>query len=237
MGRGVVDDAAAAPVAHASGKRLGLDVGLNYLAVTSDGSKFDNPRHVRRAEKNLARKQKGSNGRENARRCVARAHARVTNARANYLHKLSRRLVDENQVIAVEDLNVKGMTQNPNPARSISDAGWGMLTRFMEYKAQNAGKLFLRVKRFYPSSKTCSCCGWVEDVMPLSRRFWTCSRCSAHHDRDVNAAINIRDEAQRLIAAGTVASADGGCVRRGKGSKSSVAQQPVKSEASAFRPE
>jgi putative transposase len=240
----LVEDGAEAPVVHANGKMLGIDVGLTHLAVTSDGSKFDNPRHVLRAEKNLARKQqklarkqKGSNGRAKARRCVARAHARVANARADYLHKLSRRLVDENQVIAVEDLNVKGMTQNPNLAKSINDAGWGMLTRFMEYKARNAGKLFLRVNRFYPSSKTCSCCGWVEDVMPLSRRFWACSRCNSHHDRDVNAAINIRDEAQRLIAAGTVATDDGGGVRRGKGRKSSVAQPPVKSEASAFRPE
>ena len=122
------------------------------------------------AEQNLARKQqKGSHGRAKAQSCVARAHARVANARADYLHKLSRRLVEENQVIAVEDLHVKGMTQNPNLARRIHDLDRGMLTRFVEYKAANAGKMFLRVNRFYPSSKTCYACGWVEDAMPLSK--------------------------------------------------------------------
>lgn len=217
------------PPVSTDGKAIGLDVGLLDLAVTSDGSKFTNPRHLKAAECNLKRKQrklsrkvKGSNSRDKARRLVARAHQRVSDARRDHLHNLSRRIVNDNQVIIVEDLHVKGMVKNHNLAEAISDAGWGTLTRFIEYKCERDGKAFIRTNRWFPSSKTCSGCGHVCDKMGLKVRHWTCSHCGACHDRDVNAAKNIRDEGLRMLAAGTVAYASRGDVRRVRGRKSSV---------------
>ncbi|WP_255565205.1 transposase [Methylovirgula sp. HY1] len=199
-----------------------MDVGLTHLAVTSDGSKFDNPRHLRKAERNLKRKQrmpsrkkKGSSRRAKGRQLVARAHARVTCARKDHLHKLSRRIVNENQVIAVEDLHVKGMMKNHSLARATSDAGWGMLANVLEYKAARAGKAFVKCGRWFPSSKACSNCGSISESMPLDIRAWTCTHCGARHDRDVNAARNIRDEGLRILAGGLPAAARGGYVRRG----------------------
>ncbi|MDP2281720.1 MAG: RNA-guided endonuclease TnpB family protein, partial [Methylotenera sp.] len=195
-----------APAESFDGKILGIDVGLTDLAVTSDGSKFNNPKHLRQAQKNLARKQrhlsrkaKGSNTRNKARLLVAKAHERVTNARQDYLHKLSTRLVNENQVIAVEDLHVKGMMKNHNLARAIGDAGWGAFTNMLKYKTARAGKGYIEVNRFFASSKTCSCCLHAQAQMPLEIRMWTCDKCGTKHDRDINAAINIRNEAQRMI--------------------------------------
>jgi len=215
----LTDNGEEMPAISTEGKAIGIDVGLTHLAVTSDGSKFENPRHLNKALRNLQRKQrklsrkkKGSNSRNKARRLVARAHQRVADARANNLHKLSRRIVDENQVIVVEDLNVKGMTKNHSLARAIGDAGWGTLTRMLEYKAARAGKAFLHCDRWYPSSKTCNPCGSICDKIPLDVRFWTCAHCGAHHDRDINAARNIRDEGLRILAAGAAASASGGNV-------------------------
>jgi putative transposase len=159
---------------------------------------------------------KGSNRRAKARRLVARAHQRVADARRDHLHKLSRRIVNENQVVVVEDLNVKGMVKNPNLAKAISDAGWGTLTRFIEYKCEREGKAFIKTNRWFPSTKTCSACGRVCDKMGLEVRQWTCSHCGASHDRDVNAAKNIRDEGIRLLASGTGASASRGTISRRK---------------------
>lgn len=217
-----------------NGKMLGIDVGLTDLAVTSDGSKFANPKHVLKAQKNLAKKQqhlsrkaKGSNTRNKARLLVAKAHERVANARQDYLHKLSTRLVNENQVIAVEDLHVKGMMKNHNLARAIGDAGWGAFTSMLKYKTARAGKGYIEVNRFFASSKTCSCCMHAQAKMPLDVRMWTCDKCGTRHDRDINAAINIRDEAQRMIAAGAVATANGGTVSQAKGRKSSVLARAV----------
>lgn len=225
----LTEDSSSIPEASMEGKILGVDVGLTHLAITSDGSKFANPRHVLRAEKNLSRKQqklsrkeKGSNGRAQARVLVARAHSKVANARKDYLHKVSRRLVDENQVIAVEDLHVKGMMQNHCLAKHIGDAGWGMLANMLKYKAARAGKGFIEVNRFFASSKTCSCCLHQQAGMPLNIRTWTCDQCGTRHDRDINAAQNIRNEAQRIIAAGSAATANGGAVRQGAGRKSSI---------------
>jgi putative transposase len=211
------------PPISTEGKAVGIDVGLLDLAVTSDGSKFANPRHLKAAERNLKRKQrklsrkkKGSNSRNKARKLVARAHQRVSDTRRDYLHKLSRRIVDENQIVIVEDLHVKGMVKNPNLAKSISDAGWGTLTRFLEYKCEREGKAFIRTNRWFPSSKACSACGHVCDKMGLEVRHWTCAHCGASHDRDVNAAKNIRDEGLRLLASGTGASASRGTISRRK---------------------
>jgi putative transposase len=153
---------------------------------------------------------------------VAKTHEHVANARQDWLHKLSRRIVDENQVIAVEDLNVKGMMANGSLSKAISDAGWSKFTGFLEYKSAQAGKGFIKVNRFFPSSKTCSCCLHAQASMPLSVRSWRCDQCGTLHDRDVNAAKNIRQEALRMIAAGTAGTANGGTVRQGKGRKPSV---------------
>lgn len=225
----LTDNGEVMPAVFTEGRAIGIDVGLTHLAVTSDGSKFENPRHLRKAEKNfkrkqrkLARKKKGSNSRNKARRLVARAHERVACARKDHLHKLSHRLVNENQVIVVEDLHVKGIMANHSLAKATADAGWGMLTGFLEYKAARAGKAFLKCDRWYPSSKACSECGSVCDKMPLDVRAWTCAHCGAHHDRDINAAKNIRDEGLRILAAGNAAAASGGNVRHGRGRRSSV---------------
>ena len=217
------------PVVSTEGKAIGIDVGLSHLAVTSDGVKFSNPKHLHKAERNLKRKQrmlsrkkKGSKGRDKARQLVARAHECIACARRDHLQKLSRRIVNENQVIAVEDLNVKGMIRNHSLAKSISDVGWGLFTALIEYKAARAGKAFIKCGRWYPSSKTCSVCGSIQDKLPLDVRAWNCSHCGAHHDRDINAAINIRAEGLRILAAGNAASASRGSVSRGRGRKLSV---------------
>lgn len=224
----------AAPAVSYEGKMIGIDVGLTHLAVTSGGSKFDNPRHLAKAAKNLKRKQqklsrkvKGSNTRNKARILVAKAHEHTANARKDWLHKLSRRIVDENQVIAVEDLHVKGMMKNHCLSKAIGDVGWGMFTNFLEYKAARAGKGFIRVNRYFPSSKSCSCCMHVQASMPLNIRSWRCDKCGTLHDRDINAAQNIRLEAQRMIAAGIAGTANRGTVSQGKGRKSSVLARAV----------
>ena len=225
----LTEDQLPAPEVCYDGAVLGVDVGLTDLAVTSDGSKFNNPKPIKKAEKNLKRKQqklsrkvKGSNTRNKAKVLVAKAHERVAFARKDYLHKLSTRLVDENQVIAVEDLHVKGMMKNHNLAKAIGEVGWGSFTSMLKYKAAKAGKGYVEVNRFFASSKTCSCCLHQVNALPLDVRMWTCDQCGIRHDRDINAAQNIRNEAQRMIAAGAVATANGGTVRRSSGRKSSV---------------
>jgi putative transposase len=230
-----------APNVSFDGKIIGIDVGLTHLAVTSDGSKFANPKHVIRAQKNLKRKQqklsrkaKGSNTRNKARILVAKAHEHITNARKDWLHKLSRRIVDENQVIAVEDLHVKGMMKNHNLARAIGDAGWGSFTNMLKYKTARAGKGYIEVNRFFASSKTCSCCMHAQSAMPLDIRMWTCDKCGAKHDRDINAAINIRNEAQRMIAAGIAVTASRGTVSQDRGRKSSVLARAVEAGSSVL---
>jgi len=245
----LVDDGRPVPAASFNGPVLGIDVGLIDFAVTSDKNHFANPKHLKLAEKNLKRKQqkltrkvKGSSGRDKARRLVARVHERVKNRRKDFVHKVSTRLVNKNQVIAVEDLNVKGMLCNHSLAKTIADVGWGVFTQFLKYKTARAGKGLIKVNRFYPSSKACNACGCVRYNLDLSVRFWTCGDCGASHDRDENAARNIRDEAQRMIwagiipasAPGTGAAAAGGNVSRGRGRKSSITQIPVKAEAVAF---
>jgi len=199
------------------------------LQFTCDGSKFDNPRHLKKREKNLKRKQrklsrrvKGSNRRTKARKIVARVHERITNTRKDFQHKLSRKLVNENQVIVVENLAVKNMVKNHNLAKAISDCGWSEFTRQLKYKSEKEGKTYLEIGRFFPSSKTCHVCLNQIGSLPLEVRSWTCSSCQTKHDRDVNAAINIRDEGLRLLALGTSATASGESVRLHRGRKTSV---------------
>ena len=198
------------PEPSTEGRAVGIDLGLNHFAITSDGSKFDNPRWMDKHDKNLktkqrqlARKQKGSNNRNKARKKVAKVHNKVTRCREDFLHKLSRRIVDENQVIAVENLNVKGMVKNHNLARAISQVGWGGFCTMLKYKAEQEGKTYVEVDRFFPSFKTCNVCLNQVDRLPLDVRTWTCSNCGTEHDRDINAAVNLRDEGLRLLYCGT----------------------------------
>jgi putative transposase len=204
------------------GNAIGLDFGLLDFCVTSDGSKYKNPRHLKKHGKNLkrkqqklSRKQKGSNTRSKARRLVAKVHSKIRRVREDFLHKLSRKIVNENQVIAVEDLNVKGMVRNHCLAKAISDAGWGTFGTMLKYKAEKDGKTYIEVDRFFPSSKTCNNCLHKVSDMPLDVRQWNCPKCKSRNDRDVNAAKNIRDEALRFLALGTSAAASGGNVSRG----------------------
>jgi putative transposase len=188
---------------------VGIDLGINALATLSTGEKIPNLKHdaremklKRRLSRALARKQKGSRNRNKARIKLARLHAKVADHRRDQLHKLSTRLVRENQVIVVEDLNVAGMVRNHCLARVISDAAWRMLLSFLAYKCAWYGRNFVKVDRFYPSSKTCSACGHVVEHLPLDVRQWTCPACKAEHDRDENAARNI-------LAAGLAVSVSG----------------------------
>jgi len=172
-------------------------------------------KNLKRKQQSLSRKVKGSNGWKKARKLVARSHEHVSCARKDYLHKLSHKIVEENQVISVEDLNVKGMMKNRNLARAISDVGWNMLINFLEYKSERTGRAFVKCGRWYPSTKTCSRCGSISETKPLDVRSWTCVQCGAHHDRDVNAAKNIRDEGLRILAGGRPVAASGGNVSQG----------------------
>ena len=216
----LVDDGKDLPKPSSNGKAIGIDVGVTDIAVTSDGEKFSNPRWMAKHEKNrvrkerkLARKRKGSQRRNKARKLVARVHAHIANCRSDFLHKLSRRLVDENQVIVTENLNVKAMTKNRKLSKAISQVGWRMLCTMIEYKAQWEGKVYLEVDRFFPSSKTCSHCYHKIEELPLSVRSWQCPKCETKHDRDINAATNIRDEGLRILAEGRSATAHGRPVR------------------------
>jgi putative transposase len=216
----LTDDGVDMPAVSTEGAAIGIDLGLTHFAITSSGSKFSNPKFLQKMETNLKRKQrmlarktKGSNSRKKAKQLLTRVHERVSCARKDYLHKLSRRIVNENQVIAVEDLHVKGIMKNHCLARAVGDAGWSMFTGFLKYKSERAGKAFVSCDRWFPSSKTCSSCGAVCGKMPLDVRSWTCAKCGVHHCRDINAAKNIRAEGLRILAGGTPASASGGCIR------------------------
>ncbi|QIZ69666.1 RNA-guided endonuclease InsQ/TnpB family protein [Oxynema aestuarii] len=208
------------PDSSTEGKAVGVDLGLNHFAVTSDGSKFDNPRwmakherNLKRKQQDLSRKQKGSNNRNKARKKVAKVHNKVARCREDFLHKRSRRIVDENQVICVESPLTPlikggtkggiGMVKNPNLAKAIGQVGWGMFLTMLKYKAEQEGKVYVEVDRFFPSSKTCNVCLNQIDRLSLDVRNWTCSHCGTSHDRDLNAAINLREEGLRLLTCGT----------------------------------
>jgi putative transposase len=175
----------------------GIDLGLTHFAVLSDGTKIAAPRFLRRSERklkkaqrNLVRKRKGSANREKARVKVARAHASVSNARRDFHHKLSTRVIRENQAVAVEDLAVNGLART-RLAKSVHDAGWSAFVSMLEYKAKLHGREFRKVGRFEPTSQLCSACGVKDGPKPLHVREWTCAACGTVHDRDINAAKNI----------------------------------------------
>lgn len=204
----LVDDLTVKPLPHRD-ESVGVDLGVSALVTLSTGEKVVGGSHHRadltrlgRAQRVMARKQKGSNNRSKARRRVARVHARITDRRRDQLHKLSTRLVRENQTVVVEDLNVSGMVRNRCLARAISDQGWAELRRQLEYKAEWWGRDLVVIDRWFPSSKRCSGCGWVNQSMPLDVRSWPCPSCGTVHDRDVNAAINIRAAGLAVQACG-----------------------------------
>lgn len=220
-----------------------IDAGIKDLVVTSTGWKSGNPKHLAHVQSNLRRKQQslsrkieaaktrfnaakvekagsalslrdyfGSNIKK-SRKLVALCHERVANARNDWQHKLSRTLVDENQAIIIEDLAVKNMVRNRKLSRAISDAGWSSMTGKLNYKLARKSGHLVKIERFYPSSKTCSCCGAINESLTLSDRYWLCASCGTTHDRDTNAAINIRNQGIiKLKAAGLTVSAHGGYV-------------------------
>ncbi|MDJ0723707.1 MAG: transposase [Prochloraceae cyanobacterium] len=199
------------PETNTNGKAIGIDLGINHFAITSDGSKFDNPRWLTKHEHNLkikqqrlSRREKGSSNRNKARKIVSKVHKKIADCRSDFHHKLSRRIVDENQVIVVENLAVSNMVKNRKLSKAISQVGWGQFCTMLKYKAEQEGKVYQEVDRFFPSSKTCNVCLNQVDSLPLEIRFWNCSNCGTKHiDRDVNAAKNIRDEGLRIISSGT----------------------------------
>ncbi|NEA64660.1 RNA-guided endonuclease TnpB family protein [Streptomyces sp. SID12488] len=201
------DPAADATRMPDTGRTIGIDLGLTHFAVLSDGTKIDSPRFLRRAEKKLkkaqrelSRKQKGSRNREKARLKVARAHAKVTDARHEFHHQLSTRLISENQGVAVEDLSVAGLART-RLAKSVHDAGWASFVNMLQYKAARYGRTLVTIGRFEPTSQTCSTCGVKDGPKPLNVREWTCTACGSVHDRDHNAAINVKTAAGLAVSA------------------------------------
>jgi putative transposase len=216
-----------------TGGVVGVDAGITFLVTLSTGEKIANPEHERadrarlaRAQRRLSRKMKGSANRARARVRVARVHARITDRRRDFLHKLSTRLVAENQRIVIEDLNVAGMLRNHRVARAISGAAWAELRSMLEYKCCWYGRDLIVIDRWYPSTRTCSACGHMAAKLPLSVREWDCTNCGTRHDRDVNAAVNIR-------AAGLAVLACGGGVRPQRSTPGG--QSPAKQETRTAR--
>jgi len=193
---------------QATNKMVGIDLGLKDRLICSDGEKIaavsftkKYARNLKLAQRVLSRKKKGSTNRNKARLKVARLQAKISDCRSDYIHKITSRLIKENQLVCMEDLNVKGMVKNRCLAKSISDASWGEIVRQMKYKAEWYGREFVQIDRFFPSSKRCSSCGFNHDLK-LSDREWTCPECSTEHDRDLNAAKNILRQGMSLKACG-----------------------------------
>jgi putative transposase len=208
----VEEEIAALPM---TGNTIGADLGLKSFVVLSDGEVIGNPKFFAKDEKKLAKaqrqqaKKKGSKNRHKARLKVARIHARIVDRRRDFQHKLSTRLIRENQTICVESLAVKNMVKNHSLAKAISDVGWSAFVSQLEYKAAWYGRTVVRIDRWYPSSKRCFDCGHILDSLPLEVRLWTCPECGIVHDRDLNAAKNVH-------AVGlTVSNACGEAVRPG----------------------
>jgi putative transposase len=210
---------------------IGIDLGVKSLIAGSNGEKITNPKHfkkhhkrLKKAQKNLARKQKGSKNREKARVKVAKIHLEISDSRKDFLHKLTTRLVRENQVIAVESLAVKNMVKNHKLALAISDSGWSELIRQLDYKCRWYGRKLVEIDRWFPSSKRCNSCGHILEKMPLNVREWQCPNCRTNHDRDINASKNI-------LAAGLAVSVCGATVRpeQSKSVKAGAKKQKPKS--------
>ena len=188
---------------------LGLDFSMHELYVDSNGNEPEYSRYYRKSEQKLKREQrklslmqKGSNNRDKQRIKVAKLHEKVANQRKDFLHKQSRQITNVYDCVCIEDLNMKAMSQSLNFGKSVSDNGWGMFTQFLQYKLAEQGKILVKIDKYFASSQTCSCCGYKNpETKDLSVREWVCPKCGIHHDRDVNAAINIRNEGMRVVLA------------------------------------
>ena len=196
-------------------KMVGLDLGLKSMVITSDGQTHGNPKFfakdekkLAKAQRRLAKKKKGSKNRAKARLKVARLHKKIADRRRDYQHKLSTKIIRENQVVCIESLQVKNMVKNHSLAKAISDVGWSEFVRQLEYKAEWYGRTLVKIDKWYPSSKRCFDCGHILDSLTLDVRAWTCPECGVHHDRDINAAKNI-------LAVGLTVAACGEAVRPG----------------------
>lgn len=186
-------------------KTVGIDVGIQTFCVDSDNNQIENPKYFRQTEKRLrirqrilARRVKGSNGRKQARLLVAKTHDKVASQRNDFLHKVANHYITNYGTICIEDLNIKGMVRNHNLAKSISDSSWGKFFEMLDYKAEEAGRIIVKVPRFEPTSKTCSQCGAINQELKLSDRQWVCKSCGVLHDRDYNASKNILKVGQTL---------------------------------------
>jgi len=188
-------------------KKIGIDLGIKDFAITSDNEKIANPKYLRKLETKLAKAQRklskrknGSNRKFKQRQKVFKIHQKIANKRSDFLHKLSTKLINENQVICLEDLSVKNMVKNHKLAKSISDASWSKFVEMLIYKADWYGRELVKIDRFFASSKLCNSCGWKKKDLTLKDRVWTCEACHVKHDRDLNASLNILDEGLRILS-------------------------------------
>ena len=191
---------------------VGIDVGLTHFAILPDGTKIENPKYHQKSlkrlkslQKRLSRMKKGSQNYIKQKMKLAKLHLHIKNMRHDFLHKISRKLINENQVIVLEDLNVKGMIKNKNLAKAIQDVGWGTFKTFLTYKSEWDNKHVVFVDRFFPSSKLCGGCREKNVLLSLSEREWICPNCGLRHDRDINAAENIKQEGLRRLTSNLVA--------------------------------
>ena len=186
---------------------IGIDLGVKEMAVCSNGERIANPKFLEKSEKHakfiqrqVSRKKKGSKRRRKARLRLSRQHEKTRNRRRNYIHRFTNRIVSENQAICVEDLNVQGMMANHNLAKSIGSASFGEIVRQLEYKSGWYGRGFVKIPRFYPSSKRCNHCGYVYKGLTLDEREWECPNCHEEVDRDFNASLNIEEKGMEILS-------------------------------------
>ena len=200
--------------------KVGIDLGLKEFLITDTGIKIDNPKYLKKSlkklkykQKQLSKKIKGSNNRNKQRIIVSLIHEKITNKRMDFLHKLSQKIINENQVICLENLAIKNMIKNHKLAQSISDVSWSKLIEMLKYKSEWNDRQLVQIDRFYPSSKSCSECHYINDNLTLNDREWTCPSCNTNHDRDINAAKNILIQGLNILS--------------GSGTESDVKQKPV----------
>lgn len=193
-----------------TGKSIGIDLGLKDFVITSDGYKYKNNRYtktyakkLKEHQQHLSRKRKGSNRYQIQKLKVATIHKKITNSRLDNLHKVSTELIKKYDLIVIEDLNIKGMIKNHKLSKHIADASWSKFVELLTYKAEWNDKKIVKIDRFFPSSKTCNSCGYINQNLKLDMREWTCPSCNTKLDRDLNASINILNEGYKLISSGT----------------------------------